>query len=146
MLRRTPPQRTTKLDVPRRDGRLRDHHVLALRALPGVKAVSNTFFLPWAGGGSSTEMRPAGSKGEMLRTQMSTARSARAQRRSTGTAAATAARRATASAPATRTRAPKLRGFWTGLSIAEVLGIMDAHDRLQARYQAPDGRTARKSP
>ena len=42
----------------------------ALRAMPGVVAVSNTGFLPWQGGGSSTEMRPAGSKGEMLRTQI----------------------------------------------------------------------------
>ena len=42
----------------------------ALRALPGVKAVTNTYFLPWGGGGSSTEMRAAGSKGEMLRTQI----------------------------------------------------------------------------
>jgi len=42
----------------------------ALRHLPGVKAVTNTYFLPWAGGGSSTEMRAAGSKGEMLRTQI----------------------------------------------------------------------------
>src|SRR4051812_24445018 len=44
--------------------------VAALRAIPGVKAVTNTYFLPWAGGGSSTELRPAGSKGEMLRTQI----------------------------------------------------------------------------
>jgi putative ABC transport system permease protein len=42
----------------------------ALRTLPGVRAVSNTRFLPWQGGGSSTEMRPAGSKGEKLRTQI----------------------------------------------------------------------------
>src|SRR5260221_8788995 len=42
----------------------------ALRALPGVRAASNSYFLPWAGGGSSTELRPAGSKGEMLRTQI----------------------------------------------------------------------------
>jgi putative ABC transport system permease protein len=41
-----------------------------LRSTPGVRAVSNTNFLPWQGGGSSTEMRPAGSKGEMLRTQV----------------------------------------------------------------------------
>jgi putative ABC transport system permease protein len=42
----------------------------ALRAIPGVKAASNTFFLPWQGGGSSTETRPAGSKGTMLRNQI----------------------------------------------------------------------------
>jgi putative ABC transport system permease protein len=32
----------------------------ALRALPGVKAVSNTYFLPWQGGGSSDEFKPVG--------------------------------------------------------------------------------------
>jgi putative ABC transport system permease protein len=42
----------------------------SLRALSGVRAVSNTSFLPWQGGGSSTELRPAGSQGEMLRTQI----------------------------------------------------------------------------
>jgi len=42
----------------------------ALRALTGVRAVTNTFFLPWLGGGSSTELRPAGSTGEKLRTQI----------------------------------------------------------------------------
>jgi putative ABC transport system permease protein len=42
----------------------------ALRAVPGVLAVSNSRFLPWQGGGSSTEMRPVGPKGEMLRTQI----------------------------------------------------------------------------
>jgi putative ABC transport system permease protein len=42
----------------------------ALRAIPGVKAVSNTRFLPWQGGGSSMETRPLGSKGEMLRNQV----------------------------------------------------------------------------
>src|SRR5262245_17311152 len=42
----------------------------ALRALPGVRAVTNTRFLPWQGGGSSTELRAAGSKGEKLRTQI----------------------------------------------------------------------------
>lgn len=41
----------------------------ALRAIPGVKAVSNTRFLPWQGGGSSMETRPLGSKQEMLRNQ-----------------------------------------------------------------------------
>jgi len=41
-----------------------------LRSTPGVRAVSNTNFLPWQGGGSSTEMRPVASKGEMFRTQI----------------------------------------------------------------------------
>lgn len=41
-----------------------------LGTLPGVKAVSNTRFLPWQGGGSSTETRPAGSKGPWLRNQI----------------------------------------------------------------------------
>jgi putative ABC transport system permease protein len=42
----------------------------SLRSMPGVRAASNTRFLPWQGGGSSTQMRPAGGKGEMLRTQI----------------------------------------------------------------------------
>lgn len=42
----------------------------ALRAIPGVVAVSNTRFLPWQGGGSSMETRVAGSKGEMQRNQV----------------------------------------------------------------------------
>jgi len=41
-----------------------------MRATPGVRAVTNTNFLPWQGGGSSTELRVAGSKGEMFRTQI----------------------------------------------------------------------------
>jgi len=41
----------------------------ALRALPGVLAASNTFFLPWQGGGSSTELKPVGGT-EGLRTQI----------------------------------------------------------------------------
>jgi putative ABC transport system permease protein len=41
-----------------------------LRAIPGVKAVSNSRFLPWQGGGSSMETRVAGSKGQMLRNQV----------------------------------------------------------------------------
>ncbi|MEO8055670.1 MAG: FtsX-like permease family protein [Acidobacteriota bacterium] len=41
-----------------------------LGKIPGVKAVSNTRFLPWQGGGSSTETRPAGSKGPWLRNQI----------------------------------------------------------------------------
>jgi putative ABC transport system permease protein len=41
-----------------------------LRNLPGVKAASNTRFLPWQGGGSSMESRPVGSKGPWLRNQI----------------------------------------------------------------------------
>ncbi len=44
--------------------------IAVLRAIPGVKAVSNTRFLPWQGGGSSMETRVLGSKGEMLRNQV----------------------------------------------------------------------------
>lgn len=51
------------------DNSLRED-LAALRAIPGVKAVSNTRFLPWQGGGSSMETRPLGSKGEMLRNQV----------------------------------------------------------------------------
>ena len=51
------------------DNSLRED-LAALRAIPGVKAVSNTRFLPWQGGGSSMETRVLGSKGEMLRNQV----------------------------------------------------------------------------
>jgi putative ABC transport system permease protein len=51
------------------DNSLRED-LAALRAIPGVVAVSNTRFLPWQGGGSSMESRPLGSKGEMLRNQV----------------------------------------------------------------------------
>jgi putative ABC transport system permease protein len=44
--------------------------LVSLRSMPGVRAASNTRFLPWQGGGSSTQLRPAGGKGEMLRTQI----------------------------------------------------------------------------
>jgi putative ABC transport system permease protein len=44
-----------------RDDKYRDAAIDAdartLRAMPGVRAASNTFFLPWQGGGSSTEVR-----------------------------------------------------------------------------------------
>jgi putative ABC transport system permease protein len=43
---------------------------VALRAIPGVAAVSNTRFLPWQGGGSSMESRIQGTKSEMLRNQV----------------------------------------------------------------------------
>lgn len=41
----------------------------ALRSLPGVVAASNTYFLPWQGGGSSNELRAVGGS-EYLRTQI----------------------------------------------------------------------------
>jgi putative ABC transport system permease protein len=41
-----------------------------LNAMPGVVAATNTRFLPWQGGGSSTEMRAAGTQGEAMRTQI----------------------------------------------------------------------------
>jgi putative ABC transport system permease protein len=47
-----------------------DADLRSLRSMPGVRAASNTRFLPWQGGGSSTEMRAAGTRGEMLRTQI----------------------------------------------------------------------------
>jgi putative ABC transport system permease protein len=42
----------------------------ALRSLAGIRAVSNTRFLPWQGGGSSGELHLPGKKGQMLRTQI----------------------------------------------------------------------------
>lgn len=41
----------------------------ALRGIPGVKAVVNTSFLPWAGGGSSGEVKVVGGDGSPYRTQ-----------------------------------------------------------------------------
>jgi putative ABC transport system permease protein len=41
-----------------------------LAAMPGVRSAMNTRFLPWQGGGSSNEMRAAGTQGEMMRTQI----------------------------------------------------------------------------
>ena len=41
----------------------------ALRGIPGVKAVVNTNFLPWAGGGSSGEVKVIGGDGSPFRTQ-----------------------------------------------------------------------------
>jgi putative ABC transport system permease protein len=52
-----------------RDNALR-RDVEVIRAIPGVRAVSNTRFLPWQGGGSSMETRVAGSKGAYLRNQV----------------------------------------------------------------------------
>ena len=51
------------------DNALKDD-LAKLRAMPGVVGVTNTNFLPWQGGGSSTELRPEGSKGERMRTQI----------------------------------------------------------------------------
>ena len=51
------------------DNSLKDD-LAKLRAMPGVVAVTNTGFLPWQGGGSSTELRPVGSTGERMRTQV----------------------------------------------------------------------------
>jgi len=48
----------------------RNEDLRVLRSIPGVVNASNTRFLPWQGGGSSTALRPAGSQGEMLRTQI----------------------------------------------------------------------------
>jgi len=39
-------------------------------AIPGVRSVANTNFLPWAGGGSSTMIKVAGDKGPGNRTQI----------------------------------------------------------------------------
>ncbi len=47
-----------------------DADLAALRATPGVRAVAATRLMPWIGGGSSQEMRPIGSNGAMLRTQV----------------------------------------------------------------------------
>jgi putative ABC transport system permease protein len=50
-----------------------ENHVQAdlkiIRAIPGVKSVWNTNFLPWQGGGSSTTVKVAGSKMTPTRTQ-----------------------------------------------------------------------------
>jgi putative ABC transport system permease protein len=42
----------------------------AIGAMPGVKAVANTFFLPWQGGGSSNVVLTAGGNSEGYRTQV----------------------------------------------------------------------------
>jgi putative ABC transport system permease protein len=42
----------------------------ALRSMPGVVAVSNSRFLPWQGGGSSSELKVAGGDGSLFRTQV----------------------------------------------------------------------------
>jgi putative ABC transport system permease protein len=66
--------RSTPFEEAFRDAGYRDNEVRrdldAVRAVPGVKAVSNSRFLPWQGGGSSMETRVLGSKGEMVRNQV----------------------------------------------------------------------------
>ena len=47
-----------------------DADLVALRAMPGVRAAMNTGFLPWQGGGSSQEIKPLGSSGPLMRTQV----------------------------------------------------------------------------
>src|SRR5205823_4892711 len=46
-----------------------EHDLTTIKAIPGVVEVTQTFFLPWQGGGSSGEVRPLGAKGNFLRTQ-----------------------------------------------------------------------------
>ena len=46
-----------------------DSDLRTLRALPGVRAASNTFLEPWGQGGSMTSIRPLGTRGEPLRAQ-----------------------------------------------------------------------------
>ena len=95
-----------------------------LGRMPGVKAVSNTRFLPWQGGGSSTETRPAGSKGPWLRNQIynadegtfatlgrpsSKAAGSRARRSSPRTRGSPPSSRARASGPRTGPRRTRSR-------------------------------------
>ncbi len=47
-----------------------DDDVRRLRAIPGVRDASNTFFQPWQGGGSSGEVKIAGGPDTRFRTQM----------------------------------------------------------------------------
>lgn len=47
-----------------------DADLAALRAAQGVRTATNTRFIPWQGGGSSTELKPVGSTGPMQRTQL----------------------------------------------------------------------------
>jgi putative ABC transport system permease protein len=42
----------------------------ALSGVPGIKALANTNFIPWQGGGSSGEVKAAGGDGTMIRTQI----------------------------------------------------------------------------
>ena len=47
-----------------------DADLAALRGTPGVRAAMNSRFIPWQGGGSSTELKPLGSTRPMMRTQI----------------------------------------------------------------------------
>src|SRR6185295_16577069 len=47
-----------------------DDDVRRLRSISGVRDASNTFFLPWQGGGSSGEVKIAGGADTRFRTQM----------------------------------------------------------------------------
>jgi putative ABC transport system permease protein len=47
-----------------------DADLRAMQGIPGVQAVSNTYFQPWAGGGSSGEMSAAGGDRSKYRTQI----------------------------------------------------------------------------
>ncbi|HEX7708675.1 MAG TPA: FtsX-like permease family protein [Thermoanaerobaculia bacterium] len=47
-----------------------DADLQAIEGVPGVEAVANTSFQLWEGGGSSTEIRPAGSSSAPVRTQI----------------------------------------------------------------------------
>ena len=61
---------------------------------PGVKAVSNTRFLPWQGGGSSTELRLAGGKGAVAAdADLQRGRRARSRRSAPRSSKAAASRR-----------------------------------------------------
>ena len=52
---------------------LADRDLQTLRALPGVRAASNTLLAPWAQGGSITAVRLPGTRDEPMRTQFYTA-------------------------------------------------------------------------
>ncbi len=67
-VRSTPFAPAFKEDGYRDNGLHRD--LDAMRTIPGVRAVSNSRFIPWQGGGSSMETRPLGSNGPMLRNQV----------------------------------------------------------------------------
>jgi putative ABC transport system permease protein len=47
-----------------------DADLRALRAIPGVRAVTNTYFVPWQGGGSSGSVAVAGGDGTQHQVQM----------------------------------------------------------------------------
>jgi len=46
--------------------------IRSLAAIPGIRGVANTNFLPWQGGGSSGELKAGGGDGTLYRTQMYT--------------------------------------------------------------------------